>query len=67
MSDSAAEVYLGWLGSLIKFPDGRRYEHLLVILLNKEFVWLIANDDNRIADGLEVSVGSLFLAADKFS
>jgi len=54
MSDSAAEVYLGWLGSRINCADGRSYQGLLYILLEKEFVWLIPNDDNRIADGLEI-------------
>lgn len=54
MSDSAAEVYLGWLGSQINCPEGKTYNHLLVILLQKEFVWLVPNDDNRIADGLEI-------------
>lgn len=54
MSDSVTEVYLGWLGSQVLSDNGKCYDHLLRILLDKEFVWLIPNDDNRIADGLEV-------------
>jgi hypothetical protein len=54
MSDSVTEVYLGWLGSQVLIDNGKSYEHLLRILLEKEFVWLIPNDDNRIADGIEV-------------
>lgn len=51
MSD-AAEAYLGWLGTQIR--SSRDYLHLLRIMLDKEFVWLVPNDDNRIGDGLEV-------------
>lgn len=54
MSDSATGVYLGWLGSQVRVDNGKSYEHLLELLLAKEFVWLIPNDDNRLADGLEI-------------
>ena len=49
----AAGVYLGWLGTQIRF-DADQYQGLLEIMLSKEFVWLVPNDDNRIADGLEI-------------
>jgi hypothetical protein len=54
MSDSAVEVYLGWLGLQVRVDNGKSYEHLLSLLQQKEFVWLVPNDDNRIADGLEL-------------
>lgn len=53
MSESA-EAYLGWLGSQIRYDNGRDYDHLLKIMLEKEFVWLIPNDDNRIVDAHDV-------------
>jgi|SRR5215216_1865678 len=53
MSDTT-EVYLGWLATQIRFGNSRSYEGLLTLMLQKEFVWLVPNDDNRIADGLEV-------------
>ena len=47
--------YLSWLKSLIAVPVGNRtYSQMLSELHNKEFVWLIPNDDNRLADGLEL-------------
>jgi hypothetical protein len=54
MSDSAVEAYLGWLGSQVRVDNYKSYQGLYANLLAKEFVWLIPNDDNRIADGLEV-------------
>jgi hypothetical protein len=48
----AAEGYLGWLGSQIR--ASRNYWGLLRIMLEKEFVWLVANDDNRIGDAMEI-------------
>jgi hypothetical protein len=54
MSNAAVGVYLDWLGSQVRVDNGKSYTHLLSALLEKEFVWLIPNDDNRIADGLEI-------------
>lgn len=47
--------YLDWLqGQVALPPDGRSYRQLLEALNDKEFVWLIPNDDNRVADGLDL-------------
>lgn len=51
MTDEA-EAYLGWLSSQIR--SSKSYDGLLAVMLEKEFVWLVPNDDNRIADGLEL-------------
>jgi hypothetical protein len=48
--------YLPWLASQIRGEDdghpGRTYDALVTIMFEKEFVWLVPNDDNRKADGL---------------
>jgi hypothetical protein len=52
--------YLLWLASQIRGEDdgnpNRTYEGLLTIMFEKEFVWLVPNDDNRKADGLDLRV-----------
>lgn len=55
MARDLLEVYLGWLEpqcGVLEQP--RSYSGLLRTMLQKEFVWLIPNDHNRIADGLGV-------------
>lgn len=59
MSDSLTEDYLRWLAPQIREDQSglsRSYETLLVLLYEKEFVWLVPNDDNRVADGLNLRV-----------
>lgn len=47
--------YLSWLRNQIAVPVGNRtYLQLFSELHNKEFVWLVPNDDNRLQDGLEL-------------
>lgn len=53
-----AEEYLRWLEPQLRDesngdPD-KSYGGLLGLMFDKEFVWLVANDDNRIQDGLEL-------------
>lgn len=52
------ELYLEWLYSQVADPrikdPNRTYWWMLRQFLNKEFVWIIPNDDNRIADGKEL-------------
>lgn len=49
------EEYLAWLyariGSTTETRKTRTYWSLCRQLYHKEFVWLIANDDNRVEDG----------------
>lgn len=55
-----SEDYLRWLRPQIRGDDdghsGRTYDGLLAIMYEKEFVWLIPNDDNRVGDGLGLRV-----------
>lgn len=44
--------YLGWL--IDQVQDGKEIETLLAILHEREFVWLVPNDDNRCSDGFEL-------------
>lgn len=58
MSKPLDELYFNWLYSQvgdtrIKNPN-RTFWRLLKKLYTKEFVWFVANDDNRIADGREL-------------
>lgn len=58
MSGTTDDRYLEWLYELVaaagnRNPD-RTYWHLFTQLYSKEFVWLVANDDNRVEDGKEL-------------
>lgn len=51
------ELYLEWLNDQVGdsvFHRKRTYWRILKQLLDKEFVWVVANDDNRIADGKDL-------------
>lgn len=52
------ELYFKWLygqvGSVNEKNPSRTYWRLLKRLYNKEFIWLIPNDDNRAADGRDL-------------
>lgn len=56
MSDPLIEDYLRWLSPQIRDEDdgnrSRTYEGLIQIMFEKEFVWHIPHDGNRIGDGL---------------
>jgi hypothetical protein len=58
MTPRLDELYLGWLYSQVgpvEIANPRQtHWRLLEILYNKEFLWIIANDDNRAADGKEL-------------
>lgn len=58
-SNSLSEDYLRWLEPQIRDENTDSevsYWDLLRIMYEKEFVWLIPNDDNRIVDGLDLRV-----------
>jgi hypothetical protein len=42
------------LAAQIRGNSGRSYGGLIEIMSETEFVWLVANDDNRIGDGLDL-------------
>lgn len=50
------EAYFHWLVKQVRDPSRRNqrrtYWDLLSLMHSKEFVWLVPNDDNRIADGV---------------
>lgn len=53
------ELYFQWLYAQIgdvklKHPASKRYWNLAKQLHDKEFVWLVPNDDNRVADGRDL-------------
>lgn len=54
-NDQLLDRYLVWLephtGVL---EQSRTYHDLLRLLMAREFLWFVPNDDNRIEDGLEV-------------
>ena len=55
MSSALLGAYHTWLepkAGLYRPPD--TYSDLLHMMWQKKFVWTVPNDDNRIADGLEV-------------
>lgn len=57
-SEPLAELYFKWLYRQVapvrlKNP-ARTYWSLLRQLHNKEFVWFVPNDDNRVVDGMEL-------------
>ena len=47
--------YFYWLREQVWFPDeGNTYDELMFQLYDTEFVWVIGNDENRIADAREL-------------
>lgn len=48
--------YFDWLTAQIDIPPrkNRTYHELLVAMYNKEFVWILSGDDNRLQDALDV-------------
>jgi hypothetical protein len=46
--------YYEWLISHIHIPNGKSYDGLFEVMHNTEFHWTIPNDDNRLADGLDL-------------
>ena len=55
---NVAEDYFRWLMEKVQEKGHRRtrYQDLFWILHDTEFVWIIPNDDNRVADGLDLRV-----------
>lgn len=53
MAQTLHEAYLEYLGNQIAFERGS-FVDLLWLMQEKAFVWDVPNDDNRLADGLEI-------------
>jgi hypothetical protein len=60
MSEPLDELYFQWLYEQVADPDFEdqelTYWKVLKILFKKEFVWLVANDENRIQDAYSIRV-----------
>jgi len=57
MNSSLAEDYLQWLEPQIRdefVNRGATYRHMLECMFDKDYVWLVPNDDNRLQDGLDL-------------
>jgi hypothetical protein len=53
-------AYFHWLETHIRIPDnGRSYDGLLEVMYLREFVWVVGNDENRIADGRDLRLSYL--------
>jgi hypothetical protein len=54
LTPTIEHVYFEWLTGHINFnhgrPNGKTYVDLMGLLHNKEFIWIVANDDNRLED-----------------
>ena len=55
---SLEEDYLEWLSGQVRNSHRQQkdksYWDLMRLLFDKEFIWFIPNDDNRVADGLDL-------------
>lgn len=57
MTPPLDELYFIWLAQLVEDPDSDvTHERLLKQLFSKEFVWFVANDDNRLEDGKDLRI-----------
>lgn len=58
MTDTLDDIYLTWLydqvGDIKVRNKSRTYWVLFRQMYEKQFVWLIPNDDNRVQDGLDL-------------
>lgn len=57
MISTLVEDYLHWLAPQIRdefVNRGETYWNLLELMFEKDYVWLVPNDDNRMADGLDL-------------
>lgn len=46
--------YYEWLIEQVDIPNGKSYRELFELMHNKEFVWTVPNDDNRVQDGSDL-------------
>jgi hypothetical protein len=48
------QQYFAWLVDQVDLPTDAQYDGLLNVMFGMEFVWIIGNDENRIADGRDL-------------
>jgi hypothetical protein len=54
MSEVLGRRYFRWLKRQIRIPSEKTYNDLLDELHQKEFVWIVPNDHNRLADAFDL-------------
>lgn len=54
MNERALQAYLEWLSQQVKHRKNQNFSELFLLMGTKEFVWVVANDDNRIQDALDL-------------
>jgi len=54
MTDRASCVYIGWLADQVKPNRRRNFDELLWQMHATEFVYVVANDENRVQDAHDV-------------
>jgi hypothetical protein len=63
MSDPLSEEYLRWLAPQIREEEDQvQYWDLVSLLYEKEFVWTVHHDDNRLADGMDLRIEYAYVA-----
>ena len=67
MNLTAHETYLNWLESLVRTPKRDSFRDCLELMFMKEYDGLVPNDDNRIADGLDVRTEWLVSNVDRYA
>ena len=53
MNERINHIYREWLSTMVRVGQ-HDYTHLFTIMFEKEFIWLIPNDDNRISDAMDI-------------
>lgn len=58
MTEALDDLYLSWLydqvGGVRVRNKSRTYWDLFYQMYNKQFIWIVPNDDNRVQDGLDL-------------
>lgn len=58
MTEALDDLYLSWLydqvGGVRVRNKSRTYWDLFQQMYNKQFIWIVPNDDNRVQDGLDL-------------
>lgn len=54
MTQTLHDIYIEYLGEQIAWDSRHTYWDLVNLMYEKEFVWFNPNDDDRIADGLDI-------------
>lgn len=56
MAKQIEQEYYEWLISQVEIRGDKTFRELFERMHNTEFVWMVARDDNRVADGLDLRI-----------